>query len=284
MLRPDISVVIPARDEAESLPELYRSIASVLDRLDRSAEVVCVDHGSRDGTFALLQALAARDSRVTVVRLRPGGGKVAALLAGFDRARAAVVITIDADLQDDPEDIPVLLAKLDEGYDVVSGWRRRREDRFLDRRLPSLLANSLIRGVTGSPVHDHGAGLKAYRREVLDAVRPRLFGGMHRFIAVLCEDAGARVTEVAVHHHPRRFGRSKYGLARTWHVLVDLGTVWLTSPRRSPSVGRLGELVVRGRRRGPTGPDHGVSEVVERTDDRHVPGGGGPGCSSRSDG
>jgi glycosyltransferase involved in cell wall biosynthesis len=214
-------------DEAESLPELYASLRGVLDPLDRPSEIIFVDDCSRDGSFALLRGLATGDPRVTVVRLRRRAGKSAALAAGFDAAAGDIVVTLDADLQDDPADIPALLAKLDEGYDVVSGWRRRRQDRFFDRRLPSVVANRLIGRVMGLDLHDVGSGMKAYRKEVLNDVR--LYGEMHRFLPLLCNVVGARVAEVTVTHHARRFGRSKYGLSRIPRVILDLVAVWFLS-------------------------------------------------------
>jgi glycosyltransferase involved in cell wall biosynthesis len=228
-MSPEVSVVIPARDEEESVGELHGWLCGALEAARYAFEVVYVDDGSKDATFARLQALAAKDERVTVLRLRENAGKAGALSTGIARARGAVVVLMDADLQDDPTAIPSLVDRIHEGYDAVSGWRRQRHDRLLDRRLPSVIANRLIAAVTRVPIHDHGCGLKAFRREVVVRVLPRLRGGMHRFIMVLCAQAGGRVCELVVPHHPRRFGRSKYGLGRVPHVVVDLVRVTLGS-------------------------------------------------------
>jgi len=216
----DISVVVPVLNEEESLPLLYQRLTEVLAESGYTYEILIVDDGSTDGSFALMGELAAGDEHLRVVRFRRNYGQTAAFSAGFDRARGDVVVTIDADLQNDPADIPALMAKMAEGYDVVSGWRVDRQDRFLDRRLPSLVANGLIRWATGVHVHDYGCSLKAYRREVLADVR--LYGEMHRFLPALAYAVGARVTEIPVQHHPRRFGKAKYGLSRTLKVFLDI--------------------------------------------------------------
>lgn len=216
----DLSVVVPVFNEEESLELLHQRLTEALSRLDLAYELIFVDDGSRDGSFAALQRLQAGDGRLRVVRLRRNFGQTAAFSAGFDRARGEVIVTLDADLQNDPADIPALLTKMDEGYDVVSGWRRERQDRFLDRRLPSIAANWLISLVTGVRLHDYGCSLKAYRREVLADVR--LYGELHRFLPALAHGQGARVAEIPVSHFPRRFGRSKYGISRTLRVLLDL--------------------------------------------------------------
>ncbi len=216
----DVSVVVPVFNEEESLEILVQRLTEALTQMGRTYELIFVDDGSRDGSYAVLQRLQAGDERLRVIRLRRNFGQTAAFSAGFDRARGEVIVTLDADLQNDPADIPALLAKLDEGYDVVSGWRRDRQDRFLDRRLPSAVANWLISWVTGVRLHDYGCSLKAYRREVLADVR--LYGELHRFLPALAHGLGARVTEMPVKHSPRRFGRSKYGISRTLKVLLDL--------------------------------------------------------------
>jgi len=216
----DISVVVPVLNEEESLPLLHQRLSEVLAGSSYSYEILAVDDGSTDRSFEVLRDLAAEDEHLRVVRFRRNYGQTAAFAAGFDRAQGDVVITIDADLQNDPADIPALLAKIAEGYDVVSGWRVDRQDRFLDRRLPSVAANNLIRWVTGVQIHDNGCSLKAYRREVLKDVH--LYGEMHRFLPALAYAAGARVTEIPVRHHPRRFGKAKYGLSRTLKVLLDV--------------------------------------------------------------
>ena len=202
---------------------LCEALRDALEELDIPWEVVLVDDGSTDGTAAALDEEAQRDGRFTVIHLRRNFGQTAAMAAGFDHARGDVIVAMDADLQNDPRDIPMLLEKLGEGYDVVSGWRRHRKDKWLTRVLPSRIANWLISAITGVKLHDYGCSLKAYRREIIQDVK--LYGEMHRFLPALCYWAGARVAEVEVAHHPRRFGRSKYGLGRILRVLLDLLTV-----------------------------------------------------------
>ncbi len=216
----DISVVVPVLNEEESLPLLYEQLVEALTEAGYDYEIIIIDDGSTDQSFQILRELQARDEHLRVVRFRRNYGQTAAFAAGFDRAQGELVITIDADLQNDPADIPALVSKMDEGYDVVSGWRLNRQDRFLDRRLPSILANRLIGWVTDVRIHDYGCSLKAYRREVLADVQ--LYGELHRFIPALAHAAGARVTEIPVRHHPRRFGKAKYGLSRTVKVLLDI--------------------------------------------------------------
>jgi glycosyltransferase involved in cell wall biosynthesis len=216
----DISVVVPVLNEEESLPMLCQRLTEVLAGSGYSYEIIIVDDGSTDRSFEIMRDFQARDGHLRVVRFRRNYGQTAAFAAGFDRARGEVVITIDADLQNDPADIPALMAKMEEGYDVVSGWRVNRQDRFLDRRLPSIMANRLIGWTTGVRIHDYGCSLKAYRRDVLADVR--LYGELHRFIPALAHAAGARVTEIPVSHHARRFGKAKYGLSRTLKVVLDI--------------------------------------------------------------
>lgn len=221
---PTISVVIPLLNEEESIPHLYRALTDAMEAYGRSYEVIIIDDGSRDRSFALLKEIAEKDPHFTVVRLRRNFGQTAAFAAGFAQARGDVVITMDADLQNDPRDVPLLMAKIDEGYDIVSGWRKDRQDRFWDRRLPSMIANRLISNVTDVQLHDYGCSLKAYRREVLQHVR--LYGELHRFIPALASQVGGTVTEVPVNHYARKYGRSKYGISRTIRVMLDLITVW----------------------------------------------------------
>jgi glycosyltransferase involved in cell wall biosynthesis len=218
-----LSVVIPVYNEEENVAGLAGALRTALEAMGRPWEVVLVDDGSTDDTARRLDAEAEHDGRFVVVHLRRNFGQAAAMAAGFDHARGEVVVAMDADLQNDPADIPRLLEKLDEGYDVVSGWRRRRKDQWLTRVLPSKLANWLISRITGVHLHDYGCSLKAYRREIIRDVR--LYGEMHRFLPALCRWAGARIAEVEVSHHPRRFGRSKYGLSRILRVVLDLITV-----------------------------------------------------------
>ena len=221
---PKLSVVVPLYNEEESLPELYRALNSTLTEYGQPYEVIIVDDGSRDDSFALLKGIAEKDSNFKIIRLRRNFGQTAAFAAGFDLARGDIVITLDADLQNDPADIPLLMAKIAEGYDVVSGWRKNRQDRFLDRRLPSIIANRLISNVTDVRLHDYGCSLKAYRRSVLSEVH--LYGEMHRFIPALMSQVGGAFTEVPVNHRARQFGTSKYGIGRTVRVALDLITVW----------------------------------------------------------
>jgi glycosyltransferase involved in cell wall biosynthesis len=216
----DISVVVPVLNEEESLPLLHQRLTEVLAQSGYSYEIIVVDDGSTDRSFDILGELQAQDEHLRVVAFRRNYGQTAAFAAGFDRARADVIITIDADLQNDPGDIPALMTKMAEGYDVVSGWRVDRKDRFLDRRLPSIVANRLIGMATGVRIHDYGCSLKAYRREVLADVQ--LYGELHRFLPALASAAGARVTEIPVSHHPRRFGKAKYGISRTLKVILDI--------------------------------------------------------------
>ena len=218
----DVSVVIPIFNERENLPPLYQALRDALG--GRKVELVFVDDGSTDGSRQELERLARTDpARVRVVELRRNFGQTAAIAAGIDHSQGEVIVLIDADLQNDPADIPMMLDKIGEGYDVVSGWRVRRKDAFLTRTLPSRMANGLISWVTGVPLHDYGCTLKAYRREVLGGFR--LYGEMHRFIPAYAGAVGAKIIEVPVQHYPRRLGKTKYGLERTIKVLLDLFTV-----------------------------------------------------------
>ncbi len=220
----DLSLVVPVYNEEENLPLLFDAIHRVMDALDHTWELILVDDGSRDQSIAVLNDLAAKDPQhVRVVVFRRNFGQTAAIAAGIDYATGEVVILLDADMQNDPTDIPLLLAKLDEGYDVVSGWRKDRKDTYLTRTLPSNAANWLISTVTGVHLHDYGCTLKAYRRDSLTGFR--LYGEMHRFIPVFAHAVGARITEIPVRHHARKFGKAKYGLERTIKVVLDLFTV-----------------------------------------------------------
>jgi glycosyltransferase involved in cell wall biosynthesis len=221
--RPRLSVVVPIYNEEESIPTLIERLNAVLTDLPGGAEIIAVDDGSRDRSFAILRDLAAKYPHLHVIRFRRNFGQTAAFAAGFHAARGEVVITIDADLQNDPNDIPRLLEKVDEGFDVVSGWRERRQDAFISRTLPSRLANGLISTVTGVHLHDYGCSLKAYRSEVIKNIQ--LYGELHRFIPAIASWQGVAVTEIPVHHEPRRFGKSKYGIGRTLRVVLDLLTV-----------------------------------------------------------
>jgi glycosyltransferase involved in cell wall biosynthesis len=219
---PHLSVVVPLLDEEDNLPALYEQIKRALDGR-YEYEIVFVDDGSKDGSFRILKDLHASDPRIRVIRFRRNFGQTAALSAGFAHARGEVIVALDADLQNDPADIPMLVAKLDEGCDVVSGWRKKRHDKALTRRLPSRIANWLISWITDVKLHDYGCTLKAYRREIL--AETRLYGEMHRFIPALASWSGAQVTECVVNHRPRTAGKAKYGLGRTLKVVLDLMTV-----------------------------------------------------------
>ena len=220
--RPTLSIVIPVFNEEENIPLLADEIRRALEPQGIVYEVIAVDDGSTDGSWSRLEAVRAADPRWILVALRRNFGQTAALSAGFDHARGEVIVPLDGDLQNDPADIPRLLALAAE-YDIVSGWRKNRQDRLLSRRLPSLLANWLISKVTGIHLHDYGCTLKAYRREVVEHLR--LYGEMHRFIPAIASWMGITIVEVETHHRPRRFGRSKYGITRTVRVVLDLITV-----------------------------------------------------------
>ena len=219
----DISIVVPVMDEEESLRELYSGLKDVLDTLRRSYEIIFIDDGSKDKSFEILKDMAVSDEKVRVIKFRTNFGQTAALSAGFKYAMGDVIVTTDADLQNDPADIPKLLKKMDEGYDVVSGWRRKRKDKLLTRRIPSFFANKVISRITGVHLHDYGCTLKAYRKEIVKNID--LYGEMHRFIPALSKWVGASISEVAVNHFPRRYGKTKYGLSRTIAVVLDLITV-----------------------------------------------------------
>lgn len=220
---PDISVVIPLYNESESIPSLYDELSVALNEMPYNYEVIVVDDGSQDDSFFKLKAIHEQDPRWRIIRLRQNFGQTAGLSAGFDAARGGVVITMDADLQNDPRDIPKLMSKIEEGYDIVSGWRVDRKEPFVSRRLPSILANGLISRTTHVSLHDYGCTLKAYRSEVVKNVR--LYGELHRFIPAVASWMGVTVTEVPVNDRARRFGKSKYGIGRTFRVILDLITV-----------------------------------------------------------
>ncbi|MBL8863345.1 MAG: glycosyltransferase family 2 protein [Planctomycetes bacterium] len=222
-----ISVVVPVFDEEQNLRPLQAEITAALDLLGEPAEIVYVDDGSRDGSLAVLLELWRADPRVRIVQFARNAGQTAAMAAGFDHARGAIVVTLDADLQNDPADIPRLVARLRDGFDVVAGWRKQRHDGFVLRRLPSLVANRLIAAVTGVAIHDTGCTLKAFRREVVRNLP--IYAEQHRFLPAMSAGSGARVAELVVNHRPRRFGRSKYGLGRATRVLLDLLSVQLIS-------------------------------------------------------
>ena len=233
--RPELSVVAPLYNESQNVRPLVEWILQALEAFQGVFEIILVDDGSRDDTWSQVQAVAV-DPRVHGLRLGSNVGQTAAMMAGFDHARGRVVVSLDGDLQNDPRDIPTLIAKLDEGFDLVCGWRRQRQDKLLLRRVPSWVANRLIRRLTGVPITDNGCSLKAYRRDLLD--RMALYAEQHRFIPALSASVGARIAEMPVRHHARRYGESKYGISRTVKVLVDLLTLkMITTFKSRPLVG-----------------------------------------------
>lgn len=222
-LPPNLSIVVPIHNEYENLPRLLDAITNVL-QAQYTYEILCVDDGSTDGSTELLKELGQKRDDLRSIILRRNYGQTAAMAAGFRFAQGNVIITLDGDLQNDPADIPILIAKLNEGYDLVSGWRKHRQDATLTRKIPSQIANWLIGQVTGVKVHDYGCSLKAYRAELVADMN--LYGELHRFLPALAFIEGARITEIPVQHHPRKFGKSKYGLDRTFRVVMDLMTVF----------------------------------------------------------
>jgi glycosyltransferase involved in cell wall biosynthesis len=218
-----LSIVIPLFNEEENIRELDDKLKELDSVLDRNYEIIYVDDGSTDRTYSILKDLIQKNSHVRLIKFRRNFGQTAAFSAGFDYSRGKIIVTMDGDLQNDPADIPKLLSKIDEGYDVVSGWRIKRKDKFFTRRMPSIIANALISRVTGVKLHDYGCSLKAYRSEVVHNVK--LYGELHRFIPALAKWIGIQVAEIPVNHYPRKYGRSKYGLGRTIKVLLDLLTV-----------------------------------------------------------
>lgn len=246
---PEVSVVVPIYNEVESLPQLVAKIAQTLGGQGLAYELICVDDGSQDGSAEWLKQEASQRSDLRAVLLRRNYGQTAAMAAGFHHVRAAKIITLDGDLQNDPADIPLLLAKLDEGYDLVSGWRKNRQDHAVTRLLPSKVANWMIGQVTGVQIHDYGCSLKAYRQEVVADMN--LYGELHRFLPALAFMEGARICELPVRHHARQFGQSKYGLGRTFRVLLDLLTIYcmktfLTRPMHGFGVMGLVSIALGG--------------------------------------
>lgn len=242
---PELSIVLPIYNEVGNLRPLFDEIEEVLTKAGRTYEIIAVDDGSNDGTRQLLKELAGERPALRVVLFRRNAGQAAAFDAGLRHASAPFVVTMDADMQNDPRDIPAMLAKLDEGFDLVSGWRKNRKDGLFLRKVPSRIANWLIRKITGTPIRDLGCSLKVYRKEITDELR--LYGEMHRFIAVLAGHAGARIGEMEVNHRERNAGVSKYGLARTFKVLLDLLTVWFMQSFQTKPIyvfGGTGSLMI----------------------------------------
>jgi glycosyltransferase involved in cell wall biosynthesis len=241
----DISVVLPVFNERDNLMPLLDEIAATLGGMGKRFEIIAVDDGSRDGSDAILRQAAAERPYLKVVFFRRNFGQSAAFDAGFQAATGALVVTMDADRQNDPADIPLLIAKLDEGFDLVTGWRKNRQDGLLLRKIPSRIANFFIRKLTGAEVHDLGCSLKIYRKQITDELR--LYGEMHRFISVLADGMGARVGEVVVNHRPRVAGRSKYGILRTFKVMLDMTTIWFMRRYQTKPIyvfGGLGALMI----------------------------------------
>jgi glycosyltransferase involved in cell wall biosynthesis len=249
---PELSVVIPIHNEAPNLEQLYRECTEALDRWGRVYELILVDDGSTDESFGILKRLQQSDKRVKVIRFRRQFGQTAGFAAGFALARGRLIATADGDLQNDPRDLPALIARLDQGFDIVCGWRKDRKDSFLNRRLPSMIANRVISLATGVHLNDYGCSLKVFRAEVVKPLR--LYGEMHRFLPALASEMGVRIAEQPVNHRPRVHGRSKYGISRTIRVLLDLMTVkFLLSYSTRPlqifgllglSMGFAGSLIV----------------------------------------
>ena len=219
---PALSVVIPIRNEAPALPELVREVTQVLTEWGHTFEIIVVDDGSTDESFQVLERLQASDARLRVIRFRRNFGQTAAFAAGFAHARGPLIVTSDGDLQNDPRNIPTMVEWIDRGYDIVCGWRRKRHDPW-SRRWPSMMANPLISAVTGVRLHDYGCSLKVFRAEVVKPLK--LYGEMHRFLPAIASEQGVAIKEIEVHHRPRKYGRSKYGLSRTMRVVLDLLTV-----------------------------------------------------------
>jgi glycosyltransferase involved in cell wall biosynthesis len=243
----DVSVVVPLYNEQESLGQLYSELRGALDELEVSYEIILVNDGSNDQTLHLLKELAKKDKRVRVISFARNFGQTAAISAGFHHAEGGVIVTLDGDLQNPPADIGKLLKKMQEGYDVVSGWRKKRRDPLLSRRIPSIIANRLISKITGVKLHDYGCTLKAYKRGVVKNIQ--LYGEMHRFIPALTSWLGAKVAEVEVSHFPRRYGKSKYNLNRTFRVILDLINVKFLitySTRPIQFFGKIGLMALGG--------------------------------------
>lgn len=229
----DLSIVIPIYNERESIEKLYKKLDEALSRINLKYEVLLIDDGSTDGTFNELLKVHRRNKLFKIIRFRKNFGQTSAISAGFSYAEGEVVVTLDADLQNDPRDIPVLLEKLNEGYDIVSGWRKNRKDKAVTRRFPSIIANKIISKLTGVHLHDYGCTLKAYRKEVVKNIN--LYGEMHRYIPAIASGMGVKVAEVPVMHHSRRYGKSKYGVSRTIKVILDIITLkFLLSYSQSP--------------------------------------------------
>ena len=222
-MQPEISVVVPMRNESPNVRQLYKELVATLEGYGRPFEIVAIDDGSTDDTFTLLAALQAQDARLRVIRFRRNFGQTAAFAAGFAYARGQFIVTSDGDLQNDPQDIPAMVEKIRSGPDIVAGWRKDRKDAFLNRRLPSIVANAIISFATGVKLHDYGCSLKVFRAEIVKSMK--LYGEMHRFLPAIAAEQGVEIVEHVVHHRKRMHGKSKYGISRTIRVVLDLMTV-----------------------------------------------------------
>jgi glycosyltransferase involved in cell wall biosynthesis len=243
----DLSVIAPLYNEEECVHPLYEAIVRVVEPLHLDHEILFVDDGSRDGTFRVARELAEKDKRLRVIRFRRNYGQTPAMAAGIDHAQGKILITMDGDLQNDPEDIPRFIEKIEEGYDIVCGWREKRQDKLITRKIPSKVANWLIGKVTGVAIRDNGCSLKAFRTEVIRAIP--LYSEMHRFIPAMASIAGSRIAQIPVRHHARKFGKSKYGLSRIYKVLLDLlmiKTVVSFSSRPMLCFGSMASLAASG--------------------------------------
>ena len=219
----DISIVIPVYNEEESIPHLAESLQPVLEKLGKKYEVLLIDDGSKDKSYEKLADIHEKNKNFKIIRFRRNYGQTQAMRAGFDNAAGDIIVTLDADLQNDPSDIPAILQKMEEGYDIVSGWRKNRQDRLFSRRMPSVIANRLISRLFNVHIHDYGCTLKAYKRDILDNIE--LYGEMHRYIPAVASWMGVEIAEIPVNHHPRKFGKAKYGISRTVRVILDIITI-----------------------------------------------------------
>ena len=245
----DLSVIVPLYNEEESVGPLYKAIIGALEPLGMIYEILFVDDGSRDGTFGKAKELAEQDTRLRVIRFRKNYGQTPAMVAGIEHARGKVLITMDGDLQNDPADIPKFLEKINEGNDIVCGWRHKRQDKLISRKIPSKIANFIIGKITGVPIKDNGCSLKAYRAEVIQSIP--LYSDMHRFIPAMTSMAGTKVAQLKVNHHPRKFGVSKYGISRIYKVIIDLLVIktllsFSTRPLHLFAIGGLISMVLGG--------------------------------------
>jgi len=245
----EISIVVPIYNEEENVALLHESISNVMEKMNKRYEIIMVDDGSSDTTLTVLKQRQKNDPYLKVIKFRGNFGQSAAMAAGFEAAQGKYVVAMDGDLQNDPEDIPMLLNKLEEGYDVVSGWRKNRKDKLILRKVPSKIANRLICSVTGVELHDTGCSLKAFRREIIKRIR--LYGELHRFIPALARLEGAKITEVVVNHHERKYGESKYNITRTFRVIMDLTSLnlfikYLRNPLRFFGTLALFSLLLAG--------------------------------------